>query len=312
LLGVFASCFDSRQVDYGGDDDGQDAAGHDARTMAAAFTVSVGRTGVLFAVEVAEAAVDKLLVMRSGHLGTEQYHNMMTASSTTLMPVDMQKDLQKKAQDLWMTENPDAMRKLNELGLNKTRHARTARMLYRRACFKEFGGQEWMFFIIAVGGINRRLIECAKLASTELVEAKKRKLGDKWNAPEAWQPGTAQRRQLAHDRAASASSAGPLYHAVEHNLSKAKELRARGRALDKLIVKERAAYEAHTSKMSARAWDRLLSEAERVWEDALEASDAAGVEYTDREGNICCKRSEMDTWVGRTLTYYQRAVRDNI
>ena len=184
-------------------------------------------------------------------------------------------------------------------------------MIYRRACFKEFGGQEWLYFLMAVGGINRRLIACAMQASTELVEARRRKLGDKWNAPEAWQPGTVQRRQLADERAASASSAGPRFSAVEHNVSKSKELRAKGRILDKQIAKEHAAYVAHKSKMSARDWDNLLSHAARVWEDAHEASEAAGVEYTDREGNICCKRSQMDTWVGRTLAYYQTAVRDN-
>ena len=103
-----------------------------------------------------------------------------------------------------------------------------------------------------------------------------------------------------------------MYYAVEHNVSKAKELRSKGRALDKQIAKEHAAYVAHKSKMSARDWDDLRSRAEQVWEEALEASAVAGVEYTDREGNICCKRNQNDTWVGRTLSYYQRAVRDNI
>ena len=280
--------------------------------MSAAFTVDVGRTGVLFSVEVAEETIGKLLVMRGGHPGVDQYHDMMTpTSSTTLMPVEMQKALQKKAQEIWMKENPDAMRGLDGKGCSRTTHSRTSRMIYRRACFKEFGGQEWMCFIIAAGGINRRLIACAKQASTELVEAKKCKLGDKWNAPEAWQPGTAQRRQLADERAASASSAGPKYYAVEHNVSKAKELRSKGRALDKQIAKEHAAYVAHKSKMSARDWDNLRSHAERVWEDAHAASEEAGVEYKDREGNICCKRSQMDTWVGRTLEYYQTELRRN-
>jgi hypothetical protein len=281
--------------------------------MSAAFTVDVGRTGVLFSVEVAEETIGKVLVMRGGQPGVDQYHDMMTpTSSTTLMPVEMQKALQKQAQEIWMKENPDAMRGLDGKGCNRTTHARTSRMIYRRACFKEFGGQEWLCFIIAVGGINRRLIDCAKQASTELVEARRRKLGDKWNAPEAWQPGTAQRRQLADERAASASSAGPMFSAVEHTVSKSKELRQKGRNLDKQIEKEQAAYVAHKSKMSVREWEHLLVRAEQVWEDALEASEAAGVEYTDREGKICCKRNQNDTWVGRTLTYYQRAVRDNI
>ena len=116
----------------------------------------------------------------------------------------------------------------------------------------------------------------------------------------------------ADERAASASSAGPMFSAVEHNVLNSKELRAKGRILDKQIAKEQAAYVAHRSKMSVREWDNLLSRAEQVWEDAQEASEAAGVEYTDREGKICCKRNQKDTWVGRTLTYYQRAVRDNI
>ena len=281
--------------------------------MSAAFTVDVGRTGVLFSVEVAEETIGKVLVMRGGLPGVDQYHDMMTpTSSTTLMPVEMQKALQKQAQEIWMKENPDAMRELDGKGCNRNTHARTSRMIYRRACFKEYGGQEWLCFIIAAGGIDRRLIDCAKQASTELVEARRRKLGDKWNAPEAWQPGTAQRRQLADERAASASSAGPMFSAVEHTVSKAKELRQKGRSLDRQIEKEQAAYVAHKSKMSVSQWDHMLVRAEQVWEDALEASEAAGVEYTDRRGKICCKRNQNDTWVGRTLTHYQRAVRDNI
>jgi hypothetical protein len=282
--------------------------------MASAFIVEVGRTGLLFSVEIAVETIRQILVMRDGQPDVDRYHDAMRAtptSSATLMPMEMQKALQKKALDIWMKENPDAMRELDGKGCSRTTCSRTSRMIYRRACFKEFGGQEWLYFLIAVGGINRRLIACAKQASTELVEAKKRKLGDKWNAPEDWQPATAQRRQLAHDRAASASSAGPRFSAVEHNVSKSKELRAKGRILDKQIVREQAAYVAHKSKMSVREWDNLLSRAEQVWEDAHKASEAAGVEYKDREGNICCKRSQMDTWVGRTLAYYQRAVRDN-
>ena len=88
--------------------------------------------------------------------------------------------------ELWVKENPDVKRELDGKGCNRTVYTRTARMLYRRACFKLFGGQEWMYFLIAVGGINPTLIACAKQASTELVEAKKRKLGDAWNAPEDW------------------------------------------------------------------------------------------------------------------------------
>ncbi len=94
-------------------------------------------------------------------------------------------------------------------------------------------------------------------------------------------------------------------------MAKSKELRARGRNLDIQIVMEQAAYVSHRSKMSVWEWDKLLSRAEKVWADAHEASEAAGVEHTDREGNICCKRHQNDTWVGRTLTYYQRALRDN-
>ena len=102
-----------------------------------------------------------------------------------------------------------------------------------------------------------------------------------------------------------------MFNAVEHNVAKSKELRANGRILDKKIAKEQAAYDARRSKMSVGEWNKLLARAERVWADAHEASEAAGVEYTDREGNICCKRSQMDTWVGRTLAYYQTAVREN-
>ena len=282
--------------------------------MASAFMVDVGRTGILFSTEVAVETIAKVLVMRDGQPEVDRYHDGMRATTTprVVMPMDMQKSLQKQALDIWVKENPDVKRVLDGKGCSRTVYARTARMLYRRACFKLFGGQEWMYFLIAVGGINPTLIACAKQASTELVEAKKRKVGDAWNAPEDWQPAASQRRQLAQDRAASASSAGPRFNAVEHNVAKSKELRANGRILDKQIAKEQAAYVAHRSNMSVREWDNLLSRAEQVWEDAQEASEAAGVEYTDREGNICCKRNQNDTWVGRTLSYYQRAVRDNI
>ena len=282
--------------------------------MASAFMVDVGRTGILFSTEVAVETIAKILAMRDRYPEVGQYHDGLRARTTPIvvMPMDMQKSLQQQAMDMWFKENPDIKAELDSRCLNRTVYARTARMLYRRACFKLFGGQEWMHLLIAVGGLNATLLSCTKQASTELVEARKRKLGDAWNAPEDWQPAASQRRQLAQDRAASASSAGPRFNAVEHNVAKSKELRAKGRILDQQIAREQAAYVAHKSKMSVREWDNLLSRAEQVWEDAQEASEAAGVEYTDRDGKICCKRNQNDTWVGRTLSYYQRALRDRL
>ena len=78
------------------------------------------------------------------------------------------------------------------------------------------------------------------------------------------------------------------------------------------IAKERAAYDARRSTMNARDWNKLVERADWVWAEAHEASDASGVEYKDRDGKIRCKREQNDTWVGRTLSYYQRALRDRI
>jgi hypothetical protein len=83
---------------------------------------------------------------------------------------------------------PEYWAELNRKCMNRTQHARTARMVYRRACFKMCGGIELMNFLLAVGDINDLLISCAKQASTELVEARKRKLGDAYREPEVWQP----------------------------------------------------------------------------------------------------------------------------
>ena len=192
---------------------------------------------------------------------------------------------------------------------NKTQYARTARMVYRRACFKMFGGIEWMYLLLAVGDINDLLDLCANKASTELVEARKRKLGDAYREPEVWQPAAAQRRE---DRAASASSAGlPKFKGVVHNVAKSKQLRTAGRRLDKQIEEQQAAWDAGGSNMSWHAWRQLRTEADRVWANAQEASEALGVEYKARDGTIRFKGTQADTWVGRTLIYYQNAICDD-
>ena len=94
-------------------------------TMSAAFTVDVGRTGLLFSVEIAEETIEKVLVMRDGQPDVARYHDAMRAtptSSTTLMPMEMQKALQKKALGIWMKENPDAMRELDGKGCHALPH----------------------------------------------------------------------------------------------------------------------------------------------------------------------------------------------
>ena len=40
--------------------------------MSAAFTVDVGRTGLLFSVEIAEETIEKVLVVRDGQPGVAQ------------------------------------------------------------------------------------------------------------------------------------------------------------------------------------------------------------------------------------------------
>ena len=280
--------------------------------MASAFKVEVGRSGILFSTEVAVETIAKILAMRDRYPEVGQYHDGLRARTTPIvvMPMDMQKSLQQQAMDMWFKENPNIKAELNSRCLNRTQYARTARMVYRRACFKMCGGIEWMNFLLAVGDINDLLISCAKQASTELVEARKRKLGDAYREPEVWQPAAFQRRE---DRAASASSAGlPKFNAVEHNVARSKEMRANGRRLDNTIARERAAYDAHRSTMPARVWNRLVESADRVWAEAHEASDALGVEYTARDGTIRFKREQNGTWVGRTLSYYQRALRDRL
>ena len=106
--------------------------------MASAFMVDVGRTGILFSTEVAVETIAKMLVMHGGQPDVDRYHDAMRATTTppTLMPMDMQKSLQKQALDIWVKENPHVKRELDGKGCNRTVYARTARMLYRRACFK--------------------------------------------------------------------------------------------------------------------------------------------------------------------------------
>ena len=279
--------------------------------MASAFKVEVGRSGILFSTEVAVETIAKILAMRDRYPEVGQYHDGLRARTTPIvvMPMDMQKSLQRQAMDMWFKENPNIKAELNRKCVNRTQHARTARMVYRRACFKMCGGIEWMNFLLAVGDINDLLISCAKQASTELVEARKRKLGDAYREPEVWQPAAFQRRE---DRAASASSAGlPKFKGVVHNVAKSKQLRTAGHRLDKQIAKQKAAWDAGESNMSWHAWRQLCTEADRVWADAHEASEALGVEYKACDGTIRFKRTQADTWVGRILTYYHRAICDD-
>ena len=282
--------------------DGDAADGDDigaTKPMASAFMVDVGRSGVLFSTQVGVETIAKMLELRATEPDSAQH---------VVMPLEVQKSLQLKAMEMWLKEHPEIKRRLSDKCSNKTQHARTARMVFRRHCFKMFGGIEWMYLILAVGDLNDKLVSCANKASTELVEARKRKLGDAYRDNEAWMPAAAQRRK---DREASASSAGPQFHAVVHKPAASKEMRSRGRKLDKRIEREEEAWAAGRSQMNGYTWRRLKEEADRVWAEAHEASEALGVEYQARDGTMRCKRSQDDTWVGRTLTYYENAIRDD-
>ena len=279
--------------------------------MASAFKIDVGRSGVLFSTEVGVESIAKMLELRSKVPDVNQYHDGLRLNATPriVMPLGVQKMFQMQAQDMWFKEHPDIANALGAKCSNKSQYARTARMVYRRECFKTFGGQEWMYMLLAVGDINDLLVYCADDAGKELVELKKRKLGDAYREPDVWAPAAAQRRK---DREASASSAGPHFNGVWHTVAQSKILREEGRKLDKQIAKEQAAYDASRGDMSWNAWNALVAKADRVWAEAHKASDAVGVEYTARDNTIRFKRSQDDTWVGRTLAKYQKAIGEDL
>ena len=144
--------------------------------MASAFTVDVGRSGILFSTEVVVETIAKYLALRERHPEVRSYHDGQRRQSSPkiVMPMEVQKQLQQQAMDMWLQGSPGIQAELAKtcFATNKTVYARTKRMVYRRECYKMFGGLEWMNLLLAVGDINDLLISCAKQASTELVDAR--------------------------------------------------------------------------------------------------------------------------------------------
>ena len=290
----------SWQAEYGDDD-----ATKLAPLMSGVFKVNVGRTGVLFSVEVGIDAVANVLDRRRQHPDYATYHDGLRPLSTpgVILPMQAQKEIQKAVFDDWKAANRELVLQCQASSKNNTQANRTLTMLHRRWCFKTFGGREWLYLLIAVGDVNSILMEATQRASEELLEIRKRKLGDKWKDPEEWKPATMQRKE------ASASSAGqPKWSPVIHYLSDAKALREKARKLDNKIEKEQAAWEAGRSTMSRGEWSRLQWQREEAWQKANEAGGQTDVEYKGRGGEIINKRDQKDTWVGRALAYYEEAI----
>ena len=273
-------------------DDGTD---HHDSAMSSACKVDVGRTGVLFSVDLAIENVRKILVRRNEHPQVPVSYNGRQEDLTRgfpMLPFDAQKAIQRSVFDDWVADNGEVVEAATTQCESRTQLARTLGMLYRRACLKAFGGREWVYLLIAVGDINKDLLVAAATAAKELTDARKQKLGTAWNDPGDWRPASIDRA------AASAAAAGPpVWTPVTHRVSDAKRLREHARNLDKRVV------EAPTT-MSWRIWNGVKQNADEAWRVAEEASEAAGVEYTARDKTVRCRRPQTDTWVGRTLAYY--------
>lgn len=216
-----------------------------------------------------------------------------------VLPKEMHKEIKRRHFDSWVNDERqvdtvEAVKKLHDGTKHKV--ARDLASKHRVACYERFGGLEWMEMIIALGHLDDLALACMNQAMAERVAKKREEAvakGIEWGA--------------------SASSRGrdPLeVRGVQHKKSGAKVLREQAKRLQRTLQKEDEKWERGDRRNAMAGWlyYQKKRELEGMWDAAEEASQRAGVEYTDRFGKTHFPKKSSDSLVGRALEIYRESM----
>ena len=227
--------------------------------------------------EVVLKALDNVLAMRKYQLRT-----LGLPEDEAYMPfTDGQKLVQARLYEQWLKSDDAqnareaAARALEALAPAQGKHdpgsdlsSRTLKSYYRRAMMRAWGSMEWLHAFIALGQLpsdfvaimRRNTEERRALAPAQGKDPRQLKRGER-TEPEL---------------------------GLQHKKSEAKQLRDRGKLLDKQIMKQNEMWAQGKGKcrscLPPNAWRRLLDEADGIWKIATKVSYEAGFPFKDRKG----------------------------
>ena len=211
-------------------------------------------------------------------------------------------EVKKELFENFKTENAELIQEITERRRVTHRIYRDVRSYYRTWCYNTFGGQEWLWIVIAAGYMDYDLLECmneALAAKKEDIRQRAAAGGPAWvdAVPAAW----------ADAVTAAPRDRGPV-RGGQHHKSSAKLKREAAKRQDGLVKIEQAKFAAGLSYLNRWQMDAMVSTQDRLWYEAESASYAAGVEFADRFGVIRNKKDQDESIVGRAITAYMARV----
>ena len=208
-----------------------------------------------------------------------------------MLPLKLQKELQRKHFDHWKESSPDKVDAAQKMHKGvKHKIIREMNTRHRTHCKEMFGAREWLYIIIAIGTLDDLIIECVHEEFRQSAKAK----------------GFEPTKAFASPQGASASSTDTrrTVTGIKHKKSLAKQLREKAKRLQKELSRENEKWQDHKGTMSWREWDRKHAQLESLWVQANAASDAAGVSYKSRSGEVRFNEQGDRSLIARALALY--------
>jgi hypothetical protein len=250
--------------------------------------VEVDRNGAwFFSRDLAEQEVARILTMRQGACARHSLRE------NAWLPRPQQEDVKKELFAAWKVEKAEKIREIKDRRGAQHKVYRDVRSIYRTWCYNTFGGQEWLWIVIAAGHLNTALLECMN----EALAAKKDEIRQRAAAGgPAWVDAVP----------AAPRDRGPK-KGNQHHKSTAKLKREAAKKQSRVVEQQDTRYKMGLCEMTGRDWHKMVAKRDHLWNEAEEASYAAGVEFTDRHGVIQLTKEDKSI-VGRAIRAYEARV----
>jgi hypothetical protein len=301
IVVVRVTCVASQAPDWGSDDsrslgrdDGGAARGHTGDKcrkdgMHSMFEVHMVRGGCwYFSKESAVAEILKVLIVRQEVCAKHNINEGQIIPRTTqdeiksVLLIDWKANQEEKIQEVH-TRRGGVCHKMT----------RDIRSYYRTWCYDTYGGQEWLWIIIATGGMNDDLLDCMN----ESMKNKKDLIHERVAAGEIkW-----------HESSASSRDRTGAVKGSQHQKSAPKVLRENAKRLQTKVNKVHEQRMAGMSRVSPYQYDLMAREMQTAWDLADAASWKAGVEFTDQKGDRQLVKAD-ESIVGVAMMAYEKMV----